>query len=341
MHPVKKKVLLIGPIPPPAGGVSIHITRLSQLLKDEFSVKLVDESHIPKDGILNLRRLNPGAYLSSIFRSNIVHIHSGPKMLKYAHILFSRLMGKKTVLTIHSLKQKGSFLDGLVYSLPHVTIVVNSDFRQRVRLSNRVLVKDAFLPPVAGNEPKLPETIENWVHEKKAGGYIVACANAWRLDTHNGEDLYGLDLCIDAAISLRANGRKIGFVFVVCDLGGHIDIAKYEALIEQHKLSDIFFLQKSQISFINLVKECDIVLRPTNTDGDALTVREALFLNKAVIASNVVARPPGTILFETRNRESLVTSLAETASNIHTIAQSATEPFDYHKFYKEIYTTLN
>ena len=48
-----------------------------------------------------------------------------------------------------------------------------------------------------------------------------------------------------------------------------------------------------------------VLLRPTNTDGDAVSVREALWLGVPVIASDVVERPAGTELFRTRDAESL------------------------------------
>ena len=56
---------------------------------------------------------------------------------------------------------------------------------------------------------------------------------------------------------------------------------------------------------MKLIECSDIVLRPTNTDGDALTVREALFLGKKVLASDIVERPEGTILFKTRDIDDL------------------------------------
>lgn len=342
----KRKVLIIGPVPPPAGGVSIHITRLAHVLSQAYQVKLVDESRVQKEGILNIRKFNPATYIRTLFHSNIVHIHSGPRMLKYAHIIFSRLLGKKVILTIHSYREKAAFpfskLDSWVYSLPHVTIMVTSDFSKRLRLSNRVLVKDAFLPPVEGKEHSLPADMQAWISYKKQAGYTIACANAWRLDMHAGQDLYGLDLCIEAATAFKRSGRKIGFVFVVCDLGGQIDIGKYEEVIARNQLEDVFYLHKSQISFINLMKESHIVLRPTNTDGDALTIREALYLGKNVIASDVVQRPAGTVLFRNRETASLMEAMAETvdAANQQNGSFDKGQP-DLTSFYTEIYSNLN
>jgi hypothetical protein len=47
-----------------------------------------------------------------------------------------------------------------------------------------------------------------------------------------------------------------------------------------------------------LVSVSDIVVRATTTDGDSLSVREALALGKAVVASNVTGRPPGVSLYK-------------------------------------------
>ena len=54
----KKKILLIGPIAPPIGGVSIHIQRLSILIENEYETDFIDESHVVKSECFNLRSGN-------------------------------------------------------------------------------------------------------------------------------------------------------------------------------------------------------------------------------------------------------------------------------------------
>lgn len=54
----------------------------------------------------------------------------------------------------------------------------------------------------------------------------------------------------------------------------------------------------------------DIVLRPTATDGDALSVKEGLYLKKKVIATDIVDRPDGVVLFHYNDAESLTKALA-------------------------------
>lgn len=62
--------------------------------------------------------------------------------------------------------------------------------------------------------------------------------------------------------------------------------------------------------------ESDIVLRPTNSDGDALTIREGLLFEKKVIASDVVSRPINTFLFKTRNIVSFVETIEKVYGNL-------------------------
>jgi hypothetical protein len=48
---------------------------------------------------------------------------------------------------------------------------------------------------------------------------------------------------------------------------------------------------------IKLPQRADLSIRPAATDEDAISLREALYFNCPVIASDVVRRPKGTILF--------------------------------------------
>jgi hypothetical protein len=87
-------------------------------------------------------------------------------------------------------------------------------------------------------------------------------------------------------------------------------------MIKKLNLNECFLLLNENLSFVRLIEQADIVLRPTNTDGDALTIREALYLNKTVIASDVVKRPSGTILFKSRDTNDLEIKIMENISRI-------------------------
>ncbi len=65
---------------------------------------------------------------------------------------------------------------------------------------------------------------------------------------------------------------------------------------------------------LHLIKKADILLRTTKFDGDAIAVREALFLDTPVIATDNGMRPEGVNLISIHDREALVKAIEEIAS---------------------------
>jgi hypothetical protein len=84
---------------------------------------------------------------------------------------------------------------------------------------------------------------------------------------------------------------------------------KYKEQIKKRQLTEKFLLVNEKVSFVKLIQMSDLVVRGTNSDGDALTVREALCLKKPVVASDVVKRPEGVILFKNRSVDDLESKL--------------------------------
>jgi phenylacetate-CoA ligase len=313
-----RNILLIGPLPPPKGGVSIHIQRLSKLITDDFCLDFVDESHQIKDEFFNLRSFRIFNYFKKVLRSDLMYIHSGKRQLVVFHIIVGKVFGKKMILTVHGYPhEKKTFLntiDSFFYSMAHRIIVVNSFILDRVRLPlNRCVVRNAFVPPDLEDEPHLPGHVVDWVKQKKEEGKLIISANAYQLKFFNSHDLYGLDMCIEAALRLVRKGFPVSFVYNVSSLEKNRDLYdKYSETIIKEKLEDSFLLMNEELSFVRLITFSDIILRPTNTDGDALTIREAMHFGKPVIASDVITRPEGTILFKTRNNDDLESKLVET-----------------------------
>ena len=53
------------------------------------------------------------------------------------------------------------------------------------------------------------------------------------------------------------------------------------------------------------------MIRATATDGDAISIKEALYLQKPTIATDCVPRPQGVILFEYNNADSFSKALEQ------------------------------
>ncbi len=305
---MKKRVYLqIGPYSS-VGGVSIHISRLVNLLKNDFQFEFIDESPIENaiDGVYNIRSKNAFKYLKLIGSANIVHIHTGTWWLRCIHIVFSKLLFKKTIVTIHSMSNlQTSFSKSVTrFFLFFVNqiITVSPIIAEKMKLNN-AQVMPAFLPPILENEPNLPEVII-----EKLSGHAnkrIIVSNAFELVMHKGQDLYGLDMLIDVARAIKRNTRNYFIVFVVASQKKDPILDTYKKTVEDEGLNDVIYIHSGSISFVNLIQKSDVVVRATNTDGDAITVREAMYLERPIIASDVVNRPDGTILFETRNSNDL------------------------------------
>lgn len=311
------KVLLVGPSSY-VGGVSMHLQRLRSLLNDQIDYLVIDDSplSVNKSGpnIRNYKRFLDN--LKFFHRNDVVHIHSGHWLLRILLIVLARATGTQVVVTLHSFRVSGIqlFLSRLALRLSSRIICVNYEVKSSVRLFNRTVVKEAFLPPSGADFKGLPNDIDFLLSHKSES--ILICANAYKLTRFEGEDLYGLDQCIDVARMAKEKRRNIFIVFVVATLEADNLLVKAarEAIIK-YELQERIAIYPRALSFVSLIKRCDVVIRPTRTDGDALTIREALYLGKSVIASDVVRRPEGTVLYKTGSSEDLFQAIEKVSDN--------------------------
>jgi glycosyltransferase involved in cell wall biosynthesis len=339
----KINVLITGPMPPPAGGISIHLQRLEYLLKHEFNLDFIDESSSTNKLYFNIKSLNLFVYLKKINNTDLIFIHSGNRLFKKLHIILGKLFGKKVIITIHGYGKKRNFFfriyDQVIFNLANKIILVNPEIRQKVNLKeSKIVIKNAFLPPILKEEPNLSNVIESRLIESKRQNKTIVCANASRLDNFNGEDLYGLDMSIEATKMLVDAGIAVDVIYIVSSLDtGEEKFQKAQHLIQQYQIQNSFFLIHEKASFVKLIEQSDMVIRPTNTDGDSLTIREGLYLNKIVLASDVVQRPEGTKLFKTRNTADLFEQMKELITLKNTVNnQSHKAPVENEQFYSTL-----
>lgn len=343
-----KKILLIGPAPNNIGGISIHIRRLVQLLKNEYSFDFVDEGRIRYKGIFNLRSLNVFIYLQKLIKADVVHIHSGVFILRTFHIIVSKLiLNKYTVVTVHrdpSVEKKNKLNKFFLKKCNHIILVnkVGYDLMKTDSKAKYQLLP-AFLPPIIEDEPFLPVKVIDWLSVAKSkNNPVILVSNAGNLVLNNNEDLYGLDICLKAMrdLKIKDNSKNYFLVFVVAKNDSQIERMKtYKKQILEWGLSENVLIWEDPLSFVRLIKESNIVLRTTNTDGDAISIREALFYNKSVIASNVVSRPEGIFLFENRNYEDLCDKIIEVSELVkqNKLLNFQKHQVNYFEIYNKIY----
>jgi glycosyltransferase involved in cell wall biosynthesis len=118
----------------------------------------------------------------------------------------------------------------------------------------------------------------------------------------------GLLIVVRALKKLSEIVPGLGGVFVGWQIG-----PKVEALIRDLGLSDraVCLGEVAHERCLGFMRAADVVVRSTFADGDAITVREALALDIAVVASDTDFRPPGVTLFRKGDEADLVAKLRD------------------------------
>ncbi len=297
-----RRLLIIGTIPPPIGGVSIHILRLSRhLAAQDIAHTIVDQSRNEKPGVISLRKLSFFRFVGLVSRFDVVHIHSSNHLVRLAHTLLARCLGKRVVHTVHSARGSGVALAALKVGtwLGQRRIAVSDAVAER--LSGKSDVIPAFVPPGAEDEA-LDPVIAAWIDGQAAQGRRVIAANAYNPSKIDGVDLYGLDMVVEAFANpaIRDTCSAIVCVSVPQTPDGHFEALA--ARIEAMGVGDRVWLLTGQVAFSGVLMKSDVFVRPTITDGDALSVREAIWYGVPAIASDASYRPPEAIVFASRDQ---------------------------------------
>lgn len=287
----------------------MHIRRLSRMYeKQGIAYQLLDESRLAKPGVRSLRGLSPFAYLGLLRRSDLVHIHTSNRYLRLVHTIAARAMGTRVLQTVHGHDRR--FLPRLCLRaacwLAQERIGVSEAVAREIGFP--ALVIPAFISPVYDTE-EVPADVASWIEKRKQEEKTVLALNASRLTKSDGVDVYGVDLLISAFMLPEMRGRCAA---VICISDIQRDSAYFYHLqdsIRREGLQDHILLRPGEIEFSGVLKLSNLFVRPTSTDGDAVSIREALWLGVPTIASDVVSRPAGVIVFRNRDVEDLASKI--------------------------------
>ncbi len=306
----KYPIILIGPYPPLIGGVSTHLFRaLPLLIKDGYraSVISVKRTDSKDPSVSYIPALLLPFYLF-VQPKSIVHFHVD----SLSHLLLSAMLKlrHKTFLTVHNNRypttmESGSFVTRLKWKcLATFTriICVNSDTQTYLAHKLTNIFKDvvpAFLPPTDIDEDSIKE-IKKWGSQFK---YVLS-GYAYRLSFYEDEDLYGIDMMIALVNRMVSEQINVGLILLI-NLEEDAYLEKLKREIVRLNLQDnINLVDINQgIDAVALWKYSDVYLRPTNTDGNSISVMEALHMGTTVVASDCVERPEGCVLFKNRDAD--------------------------------------
>ncbi|WCK53725.1 glycosyltransferase family 4 protein [Aneurinibacillus sp. Ricciae_BoGa-3] len=309
-----KSIAEIGVYPPPVGGISVHIERLCDRLEQEGCPFIIydgsGQSAIKDRPVVPLPSIEKWSW-RYLFQRNedIIHNHFLRWQMRFTLSLL-KLKGKKIVHTIHSLRNDSGQLSAVHKMMVYMTGVLSDHFvavspeikDKLVELkipARKISVIPAFIPPdTSGSNAALAkETIPAFIWDFFAKHPRVIAANGGVGNLYNGSELYGLDLCVDAFIELAHEFPDVGYVYCITHVVDDSMVHAAKEKLQNAGLSDRFLFVQEKIPFYPLIQEAALFVRPTRSDGDAISIREALYFGTPAIASNVVQRPNGTVVF--------------------------------------------
>jgi len=322
------KVLLIGPFPPPHGGVSVHVCMLQDLLTRSgipCRVLNINRDASKSDRYVSIR--GPLNFMYLLLRYSLegwsIHVHINGHNAKSWLVAFAAglagVAGRQargSMLTIHSgmspaYLNTSKFPRLLAWTTAcfyrHI-LAVNSEIGDALRAlpvsQERIEILPAFLPNPAAL-PELPDSFEQW---SKAHDPVLSTALFFRPE-------YGFELLVRAISELRKKHPRLG-----CVVMG--DSESRPKGLPQHifAIGDV-----THDSCLAVIASSDIFVRTTFSDGDAMSVREAIALGTPVVASDVVRRPAGTICFRTGDPRDLVSKIESLLSDA-SLQQIRSEP---------------
>lgn len=274
------------------GGVTIHLQRLQQWLdKDNFQYDFCD-----------YKKTSISKQLYQIAKHKVVHIHISRPFPRVIYTLFCKIVGTRSIITIHGnigrFSTSGNICDQLSVRISTIPILINhQSFEKAVKWNKHSTMLSAFIPPI--DKGTLPNYVSEIISKAKKDGYEIIASNASVMSfTEKGDETYGISFLID----YFKNHPK--YFLCVSDPSG-----QYAEKYHRDNFNNVLFITEKH-SFYRLIELSDVVLRPTATDGDALSVKEGLYLKKKVITTDIVDRPDGVVLFHYNDSESLTKALA-------------------------------
>lgn len=298
------RVVQLGPLPPPHGGVSTNLMAIHGLLvsrghdariiavTSSSETENVPNTYKPQSAFQLLRLLHTLDF-------DIVHFHIGGEFslrLAFLTLVCGILPRKKSVVTFHS---GGYALEALKFAQPlsirgiafrsvDFLIGVNLQMLEMFRAygvsgkNMRLILPFALSRPDPNTE--IPIDLTNFVNER----------DPFLLSVGGLEPEYSHSFMIDAMESVLKKFPNAGFMIVG---SGSLENKLREQIASKTYSDRILLVNDIDHDIVlHLIENADLLLRLTRYDGDAISVREALFLNTAVIATDNGMRPDGVNL---------------------------------------------
>jgi hypothetical protein len=285
------KLLVIGKLPPPIGGVTIHVQRLL----DHLETNEIDYS------FYDLSKFSLISFINTVRKHKYAHLHSSSPKLKLLFSAICTIVRTKSMMTIHG--NLGRFdrinnqIDRLAFTLCNYPIVLNKQsYAMAQKFNANTQLLSAYLSPVKKTE--LPAGIIEMLQKVRNTYRYVVATNAYaKVYDKNNDEIYGVDFLIDFFKTMPH------YALIISDPSGDYNRSQL-ANFENIKIIGC------PHPFVNVLEYADIYIRNTTTDGDSISIHEATDVGVSIIATDVVDRPENVHLIKRGDPQSLHRALS-------------------------------
>lgn len=266
---------ILGKIPPPIGGVTVYTKRLVQAFSSYPNVFFQEFSYRNILGVIR-----------SLIISDTIHLNISNPYARFFFSFISLLTGTKLIITYHgnlgrfkAIKNAFDFGSVIICKVP---IVLNqSSYLIAKKLNKHSLLNSTFIPPLEVKE--LKTNIKEAINKFKYNGNYIACTNASNISfDFESNEIYGISAL------LRLFEQFDNFKLIISDPSGNY--RKYINYNFPQLLGNAFWISEPH-DFCGVIKMTDCFIRNTSTDGDSVSIHEALYFERVTFATDVVSRP--------------------------------------------------
>lgn len=300
------------------GGVGIHVTRLIEWLE------LSDVNY----SFYDLSLFNFFTFVHNISLSKCAHLHSSSPYFRLLFSIVCRITKTNSICTYHGDLGRFSviknYCDFLSIRFMDYPIVLNEfSLEKAIKKNSRSLLISAYIPPTNKEElnKQLIKRVSNFRERYKK--IIVTNAFAMNYDK-NGEEIYGIKILVEIVQTIPNVG------LIISDASG--DYSKFYA---NQSIKNVLFINEPH-PFVCILPFADAFIRNTSTDGDSLSIHEALEYGLPVITTDAVSRPAGCIVINKGDH----TALKDTIISLSNLDKKKEKKNNYNvelfNFYREV-----
>lgn len=311
------KIVLLGPFPPPYGGVQVHLVALRDYLRKRGTTcSVINLTKNPRANEKDLFYPTSAAQLLWLLvrlRPDVIHLHLGghfwPRL--YALCLVCSCLPKtRTVLTFHSggypsspegLSARPASVRGLILRRLDGLIAINAEiaglFRRFGVTEKRIRLIAPHALGFANEAAELSHPFANFVSAHQPLLVTVGLL----------EPEYELGLQINVLESVRRGFPRAGLVIV--GSGSRERELREQINAKPYREHILLCGDVPHATALRLIREASLFLRTTLYDGDSVAVREALHLGVPVIATDNGMRPEGVHLIPKSDAQALESAI--------------------------------